>query len=428
MYVILIHTLRFNMNREIALRVLISFYKDKSYINIVLNKELENTNVSREDKNFITRVVYGTVQYQLYLEYLLNPFISGKRVKVFEKTLLLMSLYQHIFMDSIPDYAVVNEAVKIAKKQKGIKTANFINAVLNKAFKEKRSLEGLKDEERLSIETSHPLWLVKMLKKQYGFETTQKICYSNNEVPNQTARVNTLLTTVDKILENPLFEKAIRSKVGVYYKGGNIANTKEYKEGLLTVQDESSQLIASLLNPKETDTVLDMCSAPGSKTTHLATHMNNKGHIDAYDLYEHKVKLIEDNLRRMKLTNASVHVGDSTLLKDQLIKESYDCILLDAPCSGLGDLRRKPEIRYHDSSIMDEIIPLQQVLLENAYFLLKKGGRIVYSTCTINKKENEKQIEKFVSLHPDMIKKYEETILPFDYHSDGFYMCLLEKE
>lgn len=425
---ILIHTLRFKMNREIALRVLVSYFKDKSYINIVLNKELESSDISKDDKNFITRVVYGTMQYQLYLNFLLQPFISGKRVKVYEKTLLLMSLYQHIYMDSIPDYAIVNEAVNLAKKQKGIKTAQFINAVLNKAFKEKRNLDGLNEIERLSIETSHPLWLVKMFIKQYGLETAKKICYSNNEVPNQTARVNTLLTTREKILENPLYKKAVRSPVGVYYIGGNIANTKEYKDGLLTVQDESSQLIAELLAPKENDKVLDMCSAPGSKTTHLAAYMNNKGHIDACDLYEHKIKLIEENLKRMKLTNVKTYVGDSTLLIDKCNKESYDCILLDAPCSGLGDLRRKPEIRYHDSSIMDEIIPLQQVLLENAYYLLKKGGKIVYSTCTINKKENEKQIEKFVLLHSDMKKKYEETILPFEYHSDGFYMCLLEKE
>lgn len=425
---ILIHTLRFNMNREIALKVLIAYYKDKSYINIVLNKELENRDISREDKNFITRIVYGTVQYQLYLNYLLEPFISGKRVKAYEKMLLLMSLYQHEYMDSIPDYAIVNEAVQIAKKQKGIKTANFINAVLKKAFKEKRSLEELNEIERLSIETSHPLWMVKMFMKQYGLETTKKICYANNEVPHQSARINTLLTSREDILKNELFVPAMKSPYGVYYKGGNIANTKEYKEGLLTVQDESSQLIADVLKPRVDDHVLDMCCAPGSKTTHLAALMNNQGVIDAYDLYEHKIKLVEDNLKRMKINNVVTHVGDASLLMDKLVKESYDCILLDAPCSGLGDLRRKPEIRYHDSSIMDEIIPLQQILLENAYYLLKKGGRIVYSTCTINKKENEKQIEQFVLKHPDMIKKYEETILPYVYHSDGFYMCLLEKE
>lgn len=425
---ILIHTHRFNMNREIALDILINYYKDKGYINIKLNKELETHSLNKEDKNFITRIVYGTVQYQLYLSYLLAPFIKGKRVKAFERMLLLMSLYQHEFMDSVPDYAIVNEAVQLAKKKKGINTSRFINAVLKKAMNEKRSMEGLNKEERLSIETSHPLWLVKMLSKQYGYEITRKICYANNEVPIQCARVNTLLTSQDEILKNESFKKAKMSPVGVYYYGGNIANTKEYKEGLLTVQDESSQLVGELLAPSSDDFVLDMCCAPGSKTTHLAALMDNQGHIDACDLYEHKIRLVESNLKRMKVNNVQTHVIDSTKSSEIFKKESYDRILLDAPCSGLGDLRRKPEIRYHDSSIMDEIIPLQKKLLENAYVLLAKGGRIVYSTCTINKKENEKQIENFIERHRDMIKKAEKTILPYEEGSDGFYMCLLEKE
>lgn len=416
------------MNREIILEVLVNYYKNNGYINIKLNKELETHPLSKEDKNFITRVVYGTVQYQLYLSYLLAPFIKGKRVKAFERMLLLMSLYQHEFMDSIPDYAIVNEAVKLAKKKKGVKTSQFINAVLKKAMNEKRSLEGLDKEERLSIETSHPLWLVKMLSKQYDYQTTEKICYANNEVPIQCARVNSLLVKQEDILKNEKFIKAKVSPWGVYYQGGNIANTKEYQKGLVTVQDESSQLVGELLNPSSDDLVLDMCCAPGSKTTHLAALMNNQGHIDACDLYEHKIKLVEDNLKRMAIKNVQTYVVDSTKLSEVFKNESYDRILLDAPCSGLGDLRRKPEIRYHDSSIMDEIIPLQKKLLENAYVLLAKGGRIVYSTCTINKKENEKQIESFMKRHPDMIKKEEKTILPYEFGSDGFYMCLLEKE
>jgi 16S rRNA (cytosine967-C5)-methyltransferase len=340
--------------------------------------------------------------------------------------LLLMSMYQKEFMDSIPDYAIVNTSVEMAKKKKGIKTANFINAVLQNAFSNKRSLNDLKDNERLSIETSHPLWLVNMFMKQYGYETTVKICHSNNEIPKQTGRVNTLKTSIEDVLKNPLYTKSILSKDGVYYSGGNIANSEEFQKGYVTVQDESSQLVAYLLKPY--GKVLDMCSAPGSKTAHLAAYMENKGSIDAYDLYEHKINLINQNIERLGVKNVHTHCYDSTLLNTIYDKESFDCILLDAPCSGLGDLRRKPEIRYHDSSIMDELIPLQKKLLENAYDLLAKGGRIVYSTCTINKKENEKQIENFLSNHPDLIKKEEQTILPYEYGSDGFYMCLIEKE
>jgi 16S rRNA (cytosine967-C5)-methyltransferase len=413
------------MEREIALDILISYYRDNGYLNILLNNKFNNTNLTKEKKNFITRVVYGTVQYQIYLTYLIEPFIK-KRLKVYERMLLLMSMYQKEFMDSIPDYAIVNTSVEMAKKKKGIKTANFINAVLKNAFSNKRSLNDLKDNERLSIETSHPLWLVNMFIKQYGYETTVKICHSNNEIPKQTGRVNTLKTSIEDVLKNPLYTKSILSKDGVYYSGGNIANSEEFQKGYVTVQDESSQLVAYLLKPY--GKVLDMCSAPGSKTTHLAAYMENKGSIDAYDLYEHKINLIHQNIERLGVKNVHTHCYDSTLLNTIYDKESFDCILLDAPCSGLGDLRRKPEIRYHDSSIMDELIPLQKKLLENAYDLLAKGGRIVYSTCTINKKENEKQIENFLSNHPDLIKKEEQTILPYEYGSDGFYMCLIEKE
>lgn len=427
---ILIHTLRFKMNREIALRVLVSYFKDKSYINIVLNKELESSDISKDDKNFITRVVYGTMQYQLYLNFLLQPFISGKRVKVYEKTLLLMSLYQHIYMDSIPDYAIVNEAVNLAKKQKGIKTAQFINAVLNKAFKEKRNLDGLNEIERLSIETSHPLWLVKMFIKQYGLETAKKICYSNNEVPNQTARVNTLLTTREKILENPLYKKAVRSPVGVYYIGGNIANTKEYKDGLLTVQDESSQLIAELLAPKENDKVLDMCAAPGSKTQYISELMNNTGKVLALDIHPHRVEIMKKYLTSLQLTNVTCVCYDSTKLheKSKLIG-SFDKVLLDAPCLGLGVIRRKPDIAMSlQGEKLDEIVLLQAKLLEEAYLMLKEGGTLVYSTCSINKKENDAQIMAFLGKHKDMKRVFEKQIFPFDYDSDGFYICKLIKE
>ena len=218
------------------------------------------------------------------------------------------------------------------------------------------------------------------------------------------------------------------SKDALYFKSGNIALSKEYKEGLLSIQDESSQCVALLLNPSSDDYVLDMCSAPGGKTTHLAQIMQNKGRIDAYDLYEHKIPLIENQCKRLGITNVFASAYDSTKLNEKYEPKTFDKILLDAPCSGLGVLSRKPEIKYNDSSSMDEIIKIQEKLLENAYDLLKNGGNMVYSTCTINKKENEKQIQSFIKKHPDMIVLKERTILPFEYHSDGFYMCLLTKK
>lgn len=415
------------MDRLIALEILLKYKQEKSYLNLTINSYFQKYELSRSQKDFITRVVYGTVQNQIYLEYVLKPHLKT-RVKSYEKMLLLMSLYQHLMMDAIPDYAIINEAVNLAKKKKGIRTSQFINAVLKQAFLNQPSLEELSKEECLSIETSHPLWMVKMLCKQYGYSTTQKICQANNEPPLKCARVNTLLTSQDELLKDELWQKGKLAKDALYYQGGNIAYTKEFQEGLVTIQDESSQLVAPYLSPQPCDYVLDMCAAPGSKTTHLAALMHNQGKIDAYDLYEHKIPLIQQQLTRLQVSIVDVKAYDSTKLIELYPPLTFDKILLDAPCSGLGVLARKPEIKYHESDAMDEIIQIQQKLLENAYPLLKNGGNIVYSTCTINKKENEKQIQAFIKRHPDMKVIKEQTILPFEYHSDGFYMCLLEKE
>lgn len=415
------------MDREIALEILMKYKQDKSYLNLTMNAYYKKYQLTTQQKDRITRIVYGTVQNLLYLEYQLEPYLQT-RVKSFEKMLLLMSMYQHLFMNSLPDYAIVNEAVALAKRKKGIRTSQFINAVLKNAFLQTRSLTDLNDIQKLSIETSHPEWLVKMLIKQYGFETAQKICHADNEVPYKTARINTLKATREQLLEDGLWETGKMSEDALYYHGGNIANTSYFQEGFVTIQDESSQMVARLLNPQAGEMVLDMCCAPGSKTSHMAQLMNNQGRIEAYDLYEHKIPLVESQMQRLGVSIVHVHAYDSTKLMDLYPASTFDKILLDGPCSGLGVLARKPEIKYHDSKIMDEIIKIQQKLLENSYVLLKNGGNIVYSTCTINKKENEKQILRFVCEHPDMRILYEETILPYQYHSDGFYMCLLEKE
>lgn len=413
------------MEKQIAVKILTDYFKKKTYLNIALNKELNHASLNRQGKNRVTVMVYGTIQNLLFLEYQLYDFIQGKHVKVYERSLLLVSLYEYYYMH-VPEYAIADESVKIAKK-KGQRTAGFINAVLRHAFKSQKPLPD-DDIEKISVETSHPLWMVKMFVKQYGLEETRRICLANLQIPNRTARINTLKITKEQFLKDYSdFKEGLLSEDAVIYNQGNIAHTEAFKKGFITIQDESSQLPTKFLNPRENSTVLDMCGAPGSKTAHLAALMNNTGHIDVYDLYEHKIELIKENITRLGVTNTTIHCGDSTLLNEQINKK-YDYILLDGPCSGLGVLARKPEIKYHDSRVMDEIIPLQLKLLENAYVLCKNSGSIVYSTCTINKKENEKQIESFLLKHPDMKKKKELTILPYMYHSDGFYVCLLEKE
>lgn len=415
------------MARIHAYRILNQYFEDESFLNIALNEKLKKSELKREDKDLCTTIVYGTIQNLLAIQYQLQPYIKGKRVKKKIKTLLYLSLYQLMYLDKIPEYAVINEAVNIAKKQ-GYQTSKFVNAVLrNFVRNERRSLEGLDELERISIETSHPLWMVKMFNKQYGLEKTKKICLEDNTPPTRSGRVNTLKASKEELLKEGCFKEGTLSKDALLYDKGNLALTSYFKEGKVTIQDESSQLVARLLDPQKTDYVLDMCSAPGSKTTHLSALMENQGKIEAYDLYEHKVKLVEYNLRRLGVKNVHIQAGDSTKLKEVYPEKTFDRILLDAPCSGFGVLKRKPEIKYHDSSIMDGLVSLQALLLENAYYLLKNDGTMVYSTCTINKKENELMIQKFIEKHPDMEVVKQRTILNYEYHTDGFFMCKMKK-
>ena len=415
------------MARIHAYRILNQYFEDESFLNIALNEKLKKSELKREDKDLCTTIVYGTIQNLLAIQYQLQPYIKGKRVKKKIKTLLYLSLYQLMYLDKIPEYAVINEAVNIAKKQ-GYQTSKFVNAVLrNFVRNERRSLEGLDELERISIETSHPLWMVKMFNKQYGLEKTKKICLEDNTPPTRSGRVNTLKASKEELLKEGCFKEGTLSKDALLYNKGNLALTSYFKEGKVTIQDESSQLVARLLDPQKTDYVLDMCSAPGSKTTHLSALMENQGKIEAYDLYEHKVKLVEYNLRRLGVKNVHIQAGDSTKLKEVYPEKTFDRILLDAPCSGFGVLKRKPEIKYHDSSIMDGLVSLQALLLENAYYLLKNDGTMVYSTCTINKKENELMIQKFIEKHPNMEVIKQRTILNYEYHTDGFFMCKMKK-
>ena len=269
------------MAREVALEILLKYHNEHSYLNITLNEYLKNSTLSRNDKDLVTRIVYGTVQNMIYLEYQLAPYIKDKKVKNKEKMILLMSLYQLIFLDKVPEYAVIDEAVKLAKK-KNFYAGKFVNAILRNYLRNgKRKIEAKDELEKLSIETSHPLWLVKMFTKQYDYETAKKICIHDNTPPVRTARVNTLKTNKEVLLKEGCFKNGNLAPDALLYNAGNIAESTYYKEGLVTIQDESSQLVAPLLSPSEDDLVLDMCCAPGSKTTHLAALMHNKGKIVA---------------------------------------------------------------------------------------------------------------------------------------------------
>ncbi len=398
---------------------------EKTYSNLYLRNELDR--VDPKDKALCTQIIYGTLQNYRLCRYQWEDFVH-KKPKDSMCVLLDMCMYQLFFMDHLPAYAVVNEAVEIAKKQGGNKQGAFINAILHKVIKRQQRKLPSDDVEKLAIETSHPEWLVKMWSAQYGFETCRKICESNMNTPNVCARVNRMKISREELMEkDSLFELGKSCPSVLYYHGSNLAKTSYYQDGLLSIQDEASQMVAYFLDPKPKEKILDVCAAPGTKTCHIAELMEDRGEIICGDIHPHRVELIKQGVNRLHLTSITPKVMDATSLEG-LEEESFDRVLCDVPCSGYGVLGRKSDIKYHmQSSDMDEIIPIQAAILNKASQMVKKGGIVVYSTCTLNKKENEKQIEKFIKNHENFTLLQQETVFPYTYDSDGFFMAKLKR-
>ena len=411
--------------RELAFQLLKEICIKKKYSNLVLRSELDRADP--KDKGFVTQVVYGTLQNYRLCRYQWEPFV--KRMPDDEVCVLLdMSVYQLLFMEKAPAYAIINEMVNITKKCIHAKYGNLVNAVLHKVEKQQeRELTG-SPEEQLAIATSHPLWLVNMWKAQYGYETAEQICHSNMETKPNAARVNTWKMSRDELLEKDHdFKKGSLSVDAVLYQGSSIFATSYYKDGLISIQDEASQLVARMMDPIPGEQVLDVCSAPGTKSMHMAELMKNEGRIVCGDIHEHRVELIKQGAQRLGLTNIEALVMDATKL-EEIGEESFDRVLCDVPCSGYGVLARKSDIKYHmDSSDMDTLIPLQQEILQTSSKHVKDGGILVYSTCTLNKKENEKQVEKFLKDHEEFTLVDQKTIFPFTYHTDGFFLAKMMK-
>lgn len=409
-----------------AYKILKDICLEKRYSNLALKEDLEG--LSDLDKGFVTNVVYGTLQNYRYLRYMWENF--PKEAPMDEIGILIdMSVYQFFFMDRVPDYAVVNEAVDIAKRLYEGQFQSFVNAILHNVLRNGKRVIGGSEVDRIAIKYSFPNWVIKMWCKQYSEAETIKICESLNRIPLQCARVNTLKATREEVMQmNPDFTLGKISPDALIYTKGSIASTDEFKKGLVTVQDESAQLVSLLLDVQEGDTVLDMCAAPGSKTTHIGALMKNRGILMALDIHEHRVELIKKTARRMGIICIEAMCADATKLDDVFEREAFDRILLDGPCSGYGVIARKSDIKYHmKTTDMDQCIEIQKELLDNATLYLKEDGILVYSTCTLNKKENEKQIEAFLLRHKNFELLEERTLFPYEYDSDGFYMAKLHK-
>jgi 16S rRNA (cytosine967-C5)-methyltransferase len=440
--------------RETAVDLLESIDKNQAYSNLLLNKTIEKNQIEKVDVGLLTELIYGTLQRKMTLDFYLEPFLkNSKKIEGWVLNLLRMTLYQMVFLDKIPDRAAIFEAVEIAKKRghKGI--SGMVNGVLRNIQRSGlRNLEEIANpEERLAIETSHPLWLVKRWVNQLGFEKTKEMCNLNLTAPLQTARVN--LTKISRdacvaLLEEEGYsvEKSPVLPEAIKCLRGNLASSIAFKQGLLTIQDESSMLVAHALNIDLEDKVLDACAAPGGKSTHIAEVLNNTGSVISLDLHEHKVKLIASNANRLGLQNIETRALDSRKVQEQFSSESFDKILLDAPCSGLGVMRRKPDMKYtKKEEDLNRLHVIQTDLLNAVSPLLKKGGILVYSTCTIDKEENHLVVERFLQAHSEftedlalsermpkpvqpLVDGFSLQILPQDFGSDGFYIASLRKK
>ena len=427
--------------RSLALAVLEDVFVNQAYSNIALNKHLKGSHLSAADKGLVTEIVYGTVARKLTLEWYLSHFIEDRdKLDNWLYVLLLMSVYQVRFLDKVPDHAVVNEAVELAKaRKKG--SEKLVNAVLRRILREGwPDIETIKRKnKRDSIAYSLPVWLVSKLKEEYGEERAQAIFESLLVRNKASIRVTDLsrkeeIKVVLEASDSPL------AASGLVKEQGHFAGHDLFLEGAITIQDESSQLVAPTLDLQGDEEVLDACAAPGGKTAHMASYLTS-GKVTALDLYDHKLDLIQENAQRLGVADrVQTQKLDARKVHEFFGRDSFDKILVDAPCSGIGLLRRKPDIKYNKETA--DFASLQQIQLEilgNVCQTLRKGGIITYSTCTIVSEENFQVVEAFLESHPefeqvkleheckDILKDGCILITPELYGSDGFFISQFRK-
>lgn len=436
--------------REIAFKVLYDIEKNNNYSNIAINKNFKSLEIKDIDRGLATELIYGVIENKYYLDYIINKLskIKTKKMSVYVKILLRIGIYQILFLDSVSDYAAVNETVNLVKKYDK-KSAGFVNAILRNVIRNKESIGVIEEKDRvkhLSIKYSYNPWIIKNWIEVFGIDFTEDLLEANNEKPSLYIRVNTL-----KIDRNTLMEKLEDMGIKCFKVSNieeairvenlkNIENNKLFKEGLFTIQDISSMLVGKVINPRENSQILDLCSAPGGKSTHLATLMNNTGKVISRDIFDHKLSLIKSTVNRLGLNNVQVEKFDAAKLDNNSI-EKFDYVLADVPCSGLGIIRRKPEIKYKEKKDIENITIIQKEILDNAAKYVKIGGILVYSTCTIFDTENIDIVNKFVEENKNFeFEKIDEinvdlenqekgylNIYPNIHGMDGFFIAKLKR-
>lgn len=424
--------------RAFVLRLLLKLEENDSYSNILLDKELLKQSFTEREKSFITALFYGVTERRITLDYYISK-LSKVRLKKMDTDILFilrMGIYQIMYMDSVPESAAVNESVKLSKKNKNPRLSGFVNGILRSFLRERESIKLPSDKmASLSVLYSCPQWLVVKLISEYGEENAIDFLENSLKASEVFLRTNTLKTDSESLVSQ-LLEENINAKIcdfdknAIVVKGG-VFNTRAYKDGLFHAQDYSSQYAVQILGPKPGERVLDICSAPGGKAFTAAELMQNKGELIACDLYEQRAGLIKSGADRLGLDIIDARVNDALEFNSDLGK--FDRVLCDVPCSGLGVIKRKPEIKYKKKEELDELPKIQLRILENTSGYVKQGGRLVYSTCTLNRSENEEVVLRFLednkSFSPDGVfdGEFTKTVFPKDFGSDGFFISVLKR-
>ncbi len=418
--------------RKLAVKALTKIERDKAYSNIVINSFLKETALTKEDKALFSALVYGVLDRKITLDWVLDGFMKKpvSKTSPFTLNVLRTGLYQIMYMDKIPHSAAVNEAVKNIKQSKESKNAAFVNAVLRAAARNEIKLPEGNTPEEMSIKYSAPLWMTESFTDDYGTENAENLLMKSLEPPKVVLRANTVKITRGE-LAGKLRENGISAQEGempdslTVEKGIDVSGNELYKKGLFYVQDYASQKAVSLLAPKSGSRVLDLCAAPGGKSFTAACLMENKGEIISCDLYEQRVGLIRSSAERLGLGIIKPAVSDAAVFNPEL--GLFDYVICDVPCSGLGVIRRKPELKYKTVNDFSHLEDIQYAILCNASEYLKDTGRILYSTCTLRSAENEKLVIRFKKEYNEFETVYEHTFLPHTDNTDGFYCALLEK-
>lgn len=433
--------------RQSAFEILLKIHRDGAYSNLALDSELESRALDDSDKSFICALVYGTTERLLTIDYQLQRYLTQPIKKLKPEVLIALRLgaFQILFMDKIPTSAAVNESVKLTKNNSAAFASGLVNAVLRKIAA--NSLVLPSEDKGLyyySIKYSCPEWILQKWADSYGEENAVEIAKESLGSPQTVLRVNTLKITSDELIKKLEEEGVCAKKSGIVEnalitcKIGSLKALKAYREGLFHVQDIASQLCCKALDAKKGETILDICSAPGGKAFTTAQYLENNGKIVACDIYKNRLSLVESAAERLGIDIIQTLENDASIYNKDM--DLFDKILCDVPCSGLGVIRRKPEIRFKKSGEVDKLPKIQYSIVTISAKYLKPGGLMIYSTCSLNPEENENIYNRFLKEHPDFepvevlpeIKRYSKTapaltLMPHLHGSDGFFISAFRR-